>query len=290
MVFLNGQFLLLEDAKIPVLDRGFIFGDAIYEFIPVYARVPFRIAEHYERLERSLREARIRNPYTRGIWQQHIEELISRQAFDNQGVYLQVTRGVARRDHGFPAADVAPTVFMMANPLVNPAAELIENGVSAVTAEDFRWLRCDIKTTSLLANCLLRQVATDAGVAEAILLREGRLTEASAANVFLVKNGVILGPPKSNLILPGITYDVVVELARGAGMPLELRDLSAQELRAADEIWLTSSSKEVVAVKMLDGAPVGSGRPGPVFRRMHALYQQFKLELMSPGAKKAMHA
>ena len=288
MVFLNGQFLLLEDARIPVLDRGFIFGDAIYEFIPVYARAPFRIVEHFERLERNLREARIRNPYTRIVWQQHIEELISRQAFENQGVYLQVTRGVARRDHGFPAADVTPTVFMMANPLVNPAPEVIENGVSAVTAEDFRWLRCDIKTTSLLANCLLRQYAAEAGAAEAILLRDGKLTEASASNVFLVKNGVILGPPKSNLILPGITYDVVVELARGAGMPVELRDLSAQELRAADEIWLTSSSKEVVAVTKLDGIAVGGGHPGPLFRRMHSLYQQFKLELMRPGRTKAV--
>lgn len=290
MVFLNGLFLPLEDAKIPVLDRGFIFGDAIYEFIPVYARVPFRLAEHFERLERSLREARIRNPYTRATWQRYIGELVSRQPFDNQGVYLQVTRGVAQRDHGFPVGDVEPTVFMMANPLVNPAVALIENGVSAVTAEDFRWLRCDIKTTSLLANCLLRQYAAEAGAAEAILLRDGKLTEASASNVFLVKRGVILAPPKSNLILPGITYDVVLELARGAGLPLEIREISAPELRAADEIWLTSSSKEVLAVSKLDDGAVGTGRPGPVFKRMHALYQQFKLDLMRQSANRAISA
>jgi D-alanine transaminase len=290
MVFLNGLFLPLEEAKIPVLDRGFIFGDGIYEFIPVYARVPFRLAEHFARLERSLHEARIRNPYSRAAWQRHIAELISRQPFDNQGVYLQVTRGVARRDHSFPVDDIEPTVFMMSNPLVNPAAELIENGVAAVTAEDFRWLRCDIKTTSLLANCLLRQYAAESGAAEAILLRDGKLTEASASNVFLVKDGLILAPPKSNLILPGITYDVVVELARGAGLPVELREIDAAELRGADEIWLTSSSKEVVAVSKLDGAAVGSGRPGPLFRQLHALYQQFKLELMRTNARERLSA
>lgn len=289
-VFLNGTFLPMEDAKVPVLDRGFIFGDAIYEFIPVYARRPFRLAEHFARLERSLHEARIRNPYTRTTWQRHIEQLVALQRFDNQGVYLQVTRGVAKRDHSFPSQDIEPTVFMMSNPLVNPAPELIENGVPAVSAEDFRWLRCDIKTTSLLANCLLRQYAAEAGAAEVILLRQGSLTEASASNVFLVKDGLILAPPKSNLILPGITYDVVLELARDAGLPSEIRDISAAQLRAADEIWLTSSSKEVLAVATLDGVPVGAGRPGPVFKRLHALYQQFKLALLRTGAKEALSA
>ena len=282
MVFLNGRFLPLEDATVPVLDRGFIFGDAIYEFIPVYARRPFRLEEHFTRLERSLDAVRIRNPYTRDQWRAHLGELIARQEYAHQGLYLQVTRGVAKRDHAFPAPDVSPTVFMMANPLVNPPAALVEQGVAAVTAEDFRWLRCDIKTTSLIANCLLRQHAADAGATETILLRDGVLTEASASNVFLLRAGTVLAPHKSNFILPGITYDVVMELAHGAALPVEVRDISEAELRAAEEIWLTSSSKEVLAVCTLDGVPVGSGRPGPVFRRMHGLYQDFKRALMAP--------
>jgi D-alanine transaminase len=282
MVFLNGRFLPLADATVPVLDRGFIFGDAIYEFIPVYARQPFRLEEHFARLERSLEAVRIRNPYTRDEWRAHLAALIARQDYANQGLYLQITRGVARRDHAFPDPEVAPTVFMMANPLVNPPAALVEQGVAAVTAEDFRWLRCDIKTTSLIANCLLRQHAADAGATETILLRDGILTEASASNVFLVRGGTVLAPHKSNFILPGITYDVVVELARGAGLPVEVRDITEAELRSADEIWLTSSSKEVLAVCRLDDAPVGEGRPGPVYRRVHALYQDFKRALMAP--------
>ncbi len=286
MVFLNGSFMPLEEARVPVLDRGFIFGDGVYELVPVYSRVAFRLDEHIARLESSLEAVRIRNPYGRAQWRELIGALAARQPFDDQGIYLQVTRGVARRDHAFPA-DVEPTVFMMANPLVNPPRELVERGVAAVSAADYRWLRCDIKAISLIGNCLLRQVSADAGAAETILFRDARLTEASASNVFIVKEGVIQAPPKSNLILPGITYDVVLELARGAHMPLELREVGEAEVRAADEIWLTSSSKEVLAVVSLDGRPVGDGRPGPVFRRMHALYQDFKQTVMRAGRRQA---
>ncbi|HVB47152.1 MAG TPA: D-amino acid aminotransferase [Burkholderiales bacterium] len=286
MVFLNGSFMPLEEARVPVLDRGFIFGDGVYELVPVYSRVAFRLDEHIARLESSLEAVRIRNPYDHAQWRELIGALAARQPFDDQGIYLQVTRGVARRDHAFPA-DVQPTVFMMANPLVNPPRELVERGVPAVSAADYRWLRCDIKSISLIGNCLLRQVSADAGAAETILFRDARLTEASASNVFIVKAGVIQAPPKSNLILPGITYDVVLELARGAHMPLELRELGETEVRAADEIWLTSSSKEVLAVVSLDGRPVGDGRPGPVFRRMHALYQEFKQTVMRAGRRRA---
>ncbi len=283
MVFLNGRFVALEQAMVPVLDRGFIFGDGVYELVPVYSRVPFRLDEHLARLERSLAATRIRNPYSRREWGEIIQQLVAKQPWEDQGVYFQVTRGVAKRDHAFPA-DAAPTVFIMANPLVNPPREQVEQGAQAVSAVDDRWLRCDIKSISLIGNCLLRQVSADAGAAETILFRDGRLTEASASNVFIVKAGVIQGPPKSNLILPGVTYDVVLELARGAGLPLEIREVSEAEVRAADEIWVTSSSKEVLAIVRLDGKPVGEGRPGPVFARMYQLYQDFKRKVMRAAA------
>ena len=289
MVFLNGQFVAPEDAKVSVLDRGFIFGDGVYEVVPVYSRGPFRLDEHLARLERSLEAVQIRNPYARGEWQRLIGELVAQQPFADQGVYLQVTRGVAKRDHAFPR-NVAPTVFMMATPLVNPPRELVENGAAAVSAVDYRWLRCDIKSTSLIGNVLLRQLSAQVDAVETILFRDHKLTEASASNVFIVRRGVIAAPPKSSLILPGITYDVVVELAQAGGLPLELREVSEAEVRGADELWVTSSSKEVLAVVRLDGAPIGDGRPGPVFRRMHRLYQEFKQQVMRAGARESVSA
>ena len=286
MVFLNGKFLPIEEARVPVLDRGFIFGDGVYELVPVYSRVPFRIEEHLTRLERSLAGTRIRNPYTRVEWREIIAQLVAKQPFEDQGVYFQVTRGVAKRDHAFPQ-DAAPTVFIMSNPLVNPPRELVERGAEAVSAQDNRWHRCDIKSISLIGNVLLRQLSADAGAAETILFRDGVLTEAAACNVFVVRAGVIQGSPKSNLILPGITYDVVLELAQAAQIPVEIRDLSEAETRTADEIWVTSSSKEVLAIVKLDGKAVGDGRPGPVFRRMHQLYQEFKRTVMRAGRERA---
>jgi D-alanine transaminase len=286
MVFLNGRFLPLEQATVPVLDRGFIFGDGVYELIPVYSRAPFRMDEHLARLERSLAAVRIANPYARDRWRSIILELVAQQPWEDQGVYLQVTRGVAKRDHAFPAG-VEPTVFAMSNPLVNPPRELVEKGVAAVSAPDNRWLRCDIKSISLIGNVLLRQQSADAGTAETILFRDGILTEASASNVFVAKNGLVLSPPKSNLILPGITYDVVVEIAQQLGLPLEFRDIREAEVRAADELWVTSSSKEILAVVELDGKPVGEGRPGPLFRRAWEGYQEFKRRVMRKEAVSA---
>jgi D-alanine transaminase len=286
-VFLNGKLLPLEQASVSVLDRGFIFGDGVYELVPVYSRVPFRMEEHLARLERSLGETRIRNPYSRAQWRAHIYQLIDAQPFDDQSVYFQVTRGVAKRDHAFPK-NIEPTVFMMCNPLVNPPAAQVENGAAAVTATDNRWLRCDIKSISLVGNVLLRQLSAEEGAAETILFREGKLTEASASNVFVVKRGVIHSPSKSNLILPGITYDVVVELARSNGLALEFRDIPEADVRAADELWVTSSSKEVLAIVELDGKPIGDGRPGPVFRRMFQLYQEFKQKVMRAGKREAV--
>jgi D-alanine transaminase len=288
-VFLNGKLLPLEQATVSVLDRGFIFGDGVYELVPVYSRVPFRLEEHLARLERSLGETKIRNPYSRAQWRAHVYNLVDAEPFEDQGVYFQVTRGVAKRDHSFPK-NVEPTVFMMSNPLVNPPAELVEKGSSAVTAQDNRWLRCDIKSISLIGNCLLRQLSAEAGGAETILFRDGKLTEASASNVFIVKRGVIQSPPKTNLILPGITYDVVVELARANSMALEFLDIPEADVRTADEIWVTSSSKEVLAIVELDGKRVGDGRPGPQFRRMYQLYQEFKQKVMRAGKREAVSA
>jgi D-alanine transaminase len=288
-VFLNGRMLPIEEARIPVLDRGFIFGDGVYELVPVYSRVAFRLDEHLARLERSLGEVKIGNPYSRAQWRDIIYRLVDAQPFEDQGVYFQVTRGVAKRDHAFPKG-VEPTVFMMANPLVTPPRELVEKGAAAVSAQDNRWLRCDIKSISLLGNCLLRQVSAEVGAAETILFRDGKLTEASSSNVFAVKRGVILTPPKSSLILPGITYDVVTELAQANGLPLEARDVLDDEVRRADELWVTSSSKEVLAVVTLDGRKVGEGRPGPVFARMYQLYQEFKQKVMRAGKREAVSA
>jgi D-alanine transaminase len=286
MVFLNGKFLPLEEARVPVLDRGFIFGDGVYELIPVYSRAPFRMDEHLARLEKSLAAVRIKNPYARDKWREILLALIAKQPWNDQGVYLQVTRGVARRDHAFPAG-VEPTVFAMCNPLVNPPRELVDKGAAAVSAVDYRWHRCDIKSISLIGNCLLRQVSADAGAVETILFRDGRLTEASASNVFVAKNGVLLSPPKSNLILPGITYDVVVEIAQAVNIPLEFRDVTEAEVRAADEVWVTSSSKEILAIVTLDGKPVGDGKPGPLFRKAWQGYQEFKSKVMRKEAVSA---
>lgn len=272
---LNGEFLPIADARIPVLDRGFIYGDGVYEVIPVYARRPFRLDGHLARLKRSLAAIRIENPMTDAAWASLVTELVARNEPADQSVYIQVTRGVARRDHSFPKG-VEPTVFLMSNPLTVPSKEQVDRGVLAVTATDNRWYRCDIKSTALLANVLLRQFATDQGAAEAVLLRDGFLTEGSAANIFAVQGGVILTPAKSHLLLPGITYDVILELARSAGLPLEQRDVSEAEVRGADELWLTSASREVLAITTLDGRPVGNGAPGPMFRRMYALFQDLK--------------
>ena len=281
IVYLNGEFMPLEAARIPVLDRGFIFGDGVYEVVPVYSRPPFRMAEHLRRLQHSLDGIRLANPLGDEQWTALMSELIAKNAGagDDQSVYLQVTRGVARRDHAFPKG-VKQTVFMMSGPLTTPPREQIDNGVAAITASDFRWLKCDVKSVSLLGNCLLRQMAVDADAVETILFRDGKLTEASASNVFVVKNGVLLAPPKNNLVLPGITYDVVLEIAHAREFEVEVRDISEAETRNADEIWVTSSTKEVLAITTLDGTTVGDGKPGMMFRRMHALYQEFKRDVM----------
>jgi D-alanine transaminase len=274
-VYLNGSFLPIAEAKVSVLDRGFVYGDGVYEVVPVYAREPYRLKQHLARLQRSLDGIRLANPHRDAEWEAIIREVVARQPFDDQAVYFQVTRGAAKRDHAFPR-DTPPTVFMMSNPLPLPSQEQVENGVAVVTAEDERWLHCDLKTISLLGNVLARQLAVDRGAVETVLFRDGCLTEASASNVLIVERGTIVAPPENNLILPGITYDATLELARDGGLPFEVRPVPRAEALAADEMWLSSSTKEVLAVTALDGKRFAHGRPGPVFREMYRLFQASK--------------
>jgi D-alanine transaminase len=283
MIYLNGDFMPIEQAKISVLDRGFIFGDGVYEVIPVYSRRPFRLAEHLVRLQSSIDAIRLANPNSASKWTELVGKIIAGNPWEDQNVYLQITRGAARRDHAFPKG-LKPTVFVMASELVPPSAELVRSGAKAIVLPDYRWLRCDIKSTSLLGNCMLRTLAADEGCAEAILVRDGVLTEASASNVFIVKSGTVLTPPKSHLILPGITYDVVLEILRANAIVHEVRPVAESELRSAEEIWVTSSSREVLAITTLDGKPVGGGKPGPVGERVYALYQQYKAKVMRAPA------
>ncbi len=281
--YLNGEYLPLEEARIPVMDRGFLFGDGVYEVIPVYGRRPFRLADHLKRLQESLDGIRLDNPHSVSEWGELVREIVERAEWDDLGVYLQVTRGAGPRDHAFPKT-TWPTVFLMPLPMSAPTAQWVAGGVAAITAQDHRWLRCDLKTTSLLANVLLRQLSVDAGCAETILVRNGFLTEGASSSVFMVKQGVILVPPQSNLVLPGITHDVVLEIIRREGLAHAVRPVSERELREADEIWLTSSTKEVLAVTTLDGRPVGDGKPGPVYRHVLAAYQDYKQTVMRGGA------
>ena len=280
-IFLNGSFMPIEDAKVPVLDRGFIFGDGVYEVIPVYSRHAFRLTEHLKRLQHSLDGIKLPNPHSVSEWTTILNELIRRNTPEDQYLYLHITRGVAKRDHAFPVPPVAPTVFVLSYPLTTPRAELLNNGISCITVADNRWLRCDIKAISLLPNVLLRQAAVDAGCDEAILIRDDAfLTEGAASNIFVVKNGTLLAPPKDNLMLPGITYDVILELAAANGIPHEVRKVMKPEIFSADELLLSSSTKEVLAITTLDGKPVGNGKPGAMFAALHQLYQAFKRDVM----------
>jgi D-alanine transaminase len=278
-VFLNGRFIPDAEATISVFDRGFVFGDGVYELVPVYSRHPFRLDSHLRRLQASLDGIRLDNPYGMDGWRKLILQLIELHDFTDQSVYIQVTRGVAPRDHPFPKG-VPPTVFMFVQPLVTATPELKRAGVCAVTAIDNRWSRCNIKAISLLPNILLRQQAVDAECAETVMLRDGWLTEGTASNIFVVKHGVLLAPPPSNLMLTGVTYDVVLELAAANGIPSELRPISEAEVRGADELWMTSSTKEILAIVKLDDMPVGAGVPGPLAQRMDGLYQTFKRQVM----------
>ena len=276
---LNGEFLPLREARISPLDRGFLFGDGVYEVMPVFAGRPFRFGPHFDRLARSLGEIRLRDPHDRAGWRALTAELIERNGGGDQYIYLQVTRGAEYGRNHAPLPDLPPTVFGFAAPLPRPTAAQREQGLACITAADTRWARCDIKSVALLGNILLRQLACDAGAAETILLRDGFLTDASASTVHVVRGGELLTPPDSQWILPGTTRSVVEELATRIGLPWRAAVVSEAALRGADEIWLAAATREVAAVTRLDGRPVGTGRPGAVFGRMRAAFDALKLEL-----------
>ncbi len=279
----NGELLPLDQIRISPLDRGFIFGDGVYEVIPAYGGRLLRAREHFNRLQRSMDEIGLANPHSVDGWIAEVERLLAHHP-GNQSVYIQVTRGVPpKRDHVIPKG-LAPTVFMMVSPLATPSAEMVEKGVACVSARDFRWEKCHIKSTSLLGNVLARQISADAGATETILFRDGWLTEAAASNVFIVKDGAVAAAPQDEHILLGITYELLTDLAREGKLRFDVRPIAEAEVRAADEIWLSSSTKEVLAVTTLDGRPVGAGVPGPVFRRMHALFQDYKARLTAASA------
>jgi D-alanine transaminase len=283
LCYLNGDYVALRDAKVSVLDRGFIFGDGVYEVVPVYAKRLFRFDEHMARLDRSLAKLRIANPLGAAQWLECCRTLVASLAergSADQLVYLQVTRGVALRDHVMPP-DSVPTVFMMTSPMKPPTAEQRHHGVACVSARDFRWERCDIKSTSLLGNVLARQMSADHGAVETVMFRNGWLTEASASNVWVVHEGAVLGPPKSEHVLEGIRYELIRELCEEQGIGYNLRAIPEADVFSADELLLSSATKEVLAVTTLDGHPVGHGalrgKPGPIYARLHEGYQRAKL-------------
>lgn len=279
LCYLNGEFLPLRDARVSVLDRGFMFGDGIYEIVPVYGRRIFRFEDHMARLGRCLAKVRIPNPHSAVHWLELCRTLVEAQPDDDQAIYIQVTRGVAPRNHVMPP-DIAPTVFMMSSALVQPSADERHRGVACLTARDFRWERGDLKSVSLLGNVLARQMSADHGAAETILLRDGFLTEASASNVWVVHEGAVLGPPKSEHVLEGVRYELIRELCEEEGIAFNLRPISEAELLAADEVMLSSALKEVLPVTTLDGEAVGhgalGGKPGPVYARLYEAYQRAK--------------
>ena len=288
--YLNGVFSPLNEAKVSVMDRGFIFGDGVYEVVPVYAGRPFRFTQHMARLDRSLRELRIPNPMTPDQWQGLVGELLTRFAAStgvpssqgDQLIYIQITRGVAMRDHVMPA-NLTPTLFAMVNTMRTPSAEQLAQGVACVTAEDFRWQKAHIKSTSLLGAVFARQISFDAGALETVMFRDGHLSEAAASNVWVVKDGTVIGSPKDNLVLEGIRYGLIEEMCRSIGVPFALRRVSRAEVLDADELLLSSATKEVLSITRLDGEPVGHashrGQRGPISVRLHAAYQAAKQAL-----------
>jgi D-alanine transaminase len=277
--YLNGDYLKLADAKVSVLDRGFIFGDGVYEVVPAYNRRPFCIDEHLARLQRSLAGIGIANPYGDAQWREIIAKLIDGSPANDQFVYFQVTRGVAKRDHAFPA-DVTPTVFAMTTPFLPPSGAVLQHGVSAITTIDNRWLRCEIKSIALLGNVLKRQEAVEAGVVEVIMFRDGLMTEGSASNIYAVIDGTVIAPPRDNRILAGIRYGFMAKLCEAAGVPYAMQPVSREQVQCADELLLSSATKEVLPITALDEALVGhgegAGKPGPVWQKLFLAYQDEK--------------
>ncbi len=282
-VYLHDSFIPLSEAKVSVLDRGFIFGDAIYEVIPVFCGKMFRFEEHLSRLNNSLNSVKIPNPYSSEKWFSILQELITKNSVDDKNaeplsVYLQITRGVAPRNHVFPE-NTKPTVFISANPLATIESSILEKGVAVVTMDDIRWQYCQIKTTSLIANILLRQQAAEKNAVEALLIKNGFVTEGAASNVFIIKDSIIYTPPKTNCVLPGITRDLVVELALELKLNIREEAIPQQLLDNADEVWLTSSMKDILPVTKINNNNVGTGLPGPLWNKLHQAFNNYKVKL-----------
>ena len=275
-VYLNGDWVARDAARVSAFDRGFVFGDGVYEVIPAYGGRLFRLPQHLARLQNSLDAIRIANPLDTNGWGEICGELIAQNGSRDQYVYLQVTRGVAPRDHAFPTG-IAPSVFAYAQPIQYPSAAQLRDGVSAITVPDLRWARCDIKAIALLANVLARQQAIEQGAAEAILVRGEAVTEGAASNIFIVHGGVLLTAPKGPAILPGVTRDLILELAHAAAVPFrEETHITTAMLLGADEVWMTSSTKEILPITRVDACPIGTGRPGALHATLHAAYQRYK--------------
>lgn len=281
LCYLNGEFSSLQDAKISVLDRGFIFGDGVYEVLPAYGGRIFRLEQHLARLDRSLAELRMGNPLSREQWlaiaRQLLTDHAARTGAVDQIIYIQITRGVAVRDHVM-VEGVAPTVFVMCSTMKPPTEAQRTEGVACVTADDFRWQKAHIKSTSLLGAVFARQISADQDALETVMFRGDHLSEAAASNVWVVKNGVLMGPPKNQLVLEGIRFGLLEEICAAQGIPFELRPITRAEVLAADELLLSSATKEVLPITRLDGQAVGNGKPGPVYARLHAGYQTAKAE------------
>ncbi|MCG6936752.1 MAG: D-amino acid aminotransferase [Gammaproteobacteria bacterium] len=286
IVYLNGQYMPVEKATVSVMDRGFLFGDSVYEVIPVFGKNLLRIDGHLLRLQNSLNRISLPNPHDDDEWQAIFTDLLEKNNGEDCAIYLQISRGAyAKRDLSVKTPAGRPTVFAMVFQVTPPDIDVLSAGISAITVDDFRWNACDIKTTSLLANVMLRQQASDANVEDAILVKNGIVTEGTASNVFIVKNSVLVTPPMGRLLLPGITRDLVIEIANNNAILIEERELKEAELYAADEIWMTSSTREIAPVIRLNGKAVGSGKAGPMWKRVMDLYQQYKQQLRNGDVK-----
>lgn len=282
--YLNGEYVALREARISPLDRGFLFGDSVYEVVPVFAGRLFLFKEHFDRLARSLREIRIENPHDNEGWLAIVEQLVARNGGGDMYVYVQVSRGAEYgRNHAFPVPAVKPTVFAMSSPLPVFTEELRTTGLSAITVEDFRWGRCDIKSTALLANVLMKQQAADAGANEAIIIRDGEVLEGSSTSVFVVHGGVVATPPNSHRILPGTTRDAALAIAKERGK-VEIRKITLAELRKADEVWISAATRDVLPITRVDGAAIGSGRPGPVWSEVSQGFETARRRLAGTRA------
>ena len=279
VVYINGEYLPQSQATVSVLDRGFLFGDGVYEVIPVYAGKPLRLTEHLDRLQRSMHRVSLKSPLTQQEWEEIFQTLLESNPGGDRSIYLQVTRGAAPiRDLSF-SAGIEPTVFVMVNDIKPVDYAQLEKGIEAITVDDFRWKACDIKSVSLIANVMIRLSANERNVVDAIMVRGGLVTEGTASNIFVVHSGIISTPPKSDCLLPGITRDLVIELARANGFTVKERDIKQGELETADEIWLTSSTREIAPVVKLDNRVVGDGAAGDYWKKIIALYQGYKQEL-----------